>query len=78
MYFTVDWTRFESLVGSNSWTIYYKTQGSTAYRLWAGTDNHQLECDVEGTDKTDFDDNHKSESTSVACEGDALSRIITF
>jgi hypothetical protein len=78
MYITVDWARFESLSDTNSWTMYYKAHGSTSYSLWCGTSNHQLRCMVEGADKTDFDDNHKTGSTSVACEGDALTRLITF
>lgn len=74
----VDWARFKSLKDTNSWTIYYKTQGSTAYRVWCGTNNHQLEAIIESTDKTDFENNYKTGATVVACEGDAISRIVTF
>ncbi len=55
-----------------------KLQGSTGVAVWCGTTNHQLVCAIDGSDKTDFDDNYKSGSTAVNCEGDALSRIVTF
>lgn len=74
----IDWARFKSLKDTNSWTMYYKAQGTTAYRLWCGTDNHVLDCTIEGADKTDFEDNYKTGATSTACEGDAMSRILTF
>ena len=78
MIIRIDWSRFKTLVDDNSWTVYYKLQGSTGVRAWAGTNNHQLHVILEGSNKDDFDDNYKSGATVVGCEGDALSRIITF
>jgi hypothetical protein len=78
MYFYINWARFKSLVDTKSWTIYYKAHGSSSYSLWTGNNNHQLRTTPEGSDKTTFENDYKSEATSVTCEGDALSRIITF
>jgi len=78
MHFYIDWARFKSLKDTNSWTIYYKAHGSSSYSLWTGTGNHQLRSVIEGADKTDFEDNYKTGATAVACEGDALSRLLTF
>jgi len=78
MIISIDWARFKSLSDTNSWTMYYQAQGSTSYCVWAGTVNHQLETIIEGSDKTDFEDNYKTGATVVTCRGDALSRIVTF
>lgn len=78
MVIRIDWARLKSLKDTNSWAMFYKLQGTTGVSVWCGTENHQLACTISGTKKDDFDDNYKSGATTVGCEGDALSRIITF